>query len=127
MRSPSLEIRKTIRGHVPRVAFESIAREILPAHYELSLVVCADALAKRMNVEYRKKTYTPNVLSFPLSKTEGEIFLNVREAAREANRFGIPLRARVALLFAHGCLHLKGMKHGEEMERIEQRIQKRFS
>src|SRR3990167_2810110 len=77
-----------------RIPFEEIAQAVLGKNYELSLVICGDNLARRMNREYRlpslklrqasKKNYSPNVLSFPLSKTEGEIFLNVRAAARGA-------------------------------------------
>ncbi len=120
--SPVVDIRKTIRGSLPRIPFEKIAREALPADYELSVVVCGDTLAQRMNREYRKKTYMPNVLSFPISNREGEIFLNVACAAREARRFRIPLADRLALLFLHGCLHLRGLDHGERMEKEERRI-----
>ena len=62
--------------------------------YELSLVVCGDSLAQRMNKIYRKKTYKPNVLSFLFSKTEGEIFLNVQCAKREAKKYGTTLQKR---------------------------------
>ena len=86
-----LDIRTTLRpapflkgaGPIP---YEKIADAILGKSYELSLVVCGDDLARRMNRAYRKKDYRPNVLSFPLSKKEGEIFLNVRAAAREARK-----------------------------------------
>ncbi len=121
--SPSLfSIRKTIRGSLPRIPFEEMARSILGANFELSLVVCGDTLAQRMNKEYRKKTYAPNVLSFPLSKREGEIFLNVRKAEREARTLRIPVRERLALLFVHGCFHLKGLSHGRTMESEERRV-----
>lgn len=122
-----VEIRKTTRGTLPRVPFETIAREVLPRRYQLSLVLCGDTLAQKMNTTYRKKYYTPNVLSFPLEKDEGEIFLNVRAAASEAKRYRVSPRARLALLFVHGCLHLAGMRHGKNMERIEARVQRRFS
>lgn len=79
-----------------------------------------------MNTEYRKKTYKPNVLSFPISKTEGEIFLNVRKAEREACTFGVSLHERLALLFVHGCFHLKGLSHGRIMEGEESRVLRRF-
>jgi rRNA maturation RNase YbeY len=115
-------IKKTIRGLVPRLPFEDMARAVLGAGYELSLVVCGDDLAQRMNIEYRKKSYRPNVLSFPLSKSEGEIFLNVRCAEREARKYGVSVRDRLALLFVHGLFHLKGLKHGDAMERAEQRV-----
>ena len=109
-----------------RIPYEEIARKILGSQYELSLVICGDTLAQRMNKEHRKKTYKPNVLSFPLSKAEGEIFLNVRTAAREARRYKVPLRDRLAFLFVHGCFHLKDLQHGRIMEAQEQRILRAF-
>ena len=123
---PPIGIRTTIRGKMPRLPFERIVRAILGKEYELSLVLCGDTLARRMNTEYRKKTYRPNVLSFPLGKSEGEIFLNVRCAAREARRFKVPFRERLALLFVHGCFHLKGLRHARIMEVAEQKILRRF-
>src|SRR3989338_4713423 len=81
--STSVDIRKTVRGPVPRIPFEEIAKNVLGAQYELSLVICGDELARRINRENRKKTYAPNVLSFPLGKLEGEIFLNIRKAERQ--------------------------------------------
>lgn len=103
-----------------------MARAILGRRYELSLVICGDKLARRMNQEYRKKNYKPNVLSFPLSKNEGEIFLNVRAAAREARRYKVSLPDRLSFLFVHGCFHLKGLSHGRIMEGQEQRIVRAF-
>ncbi len=123
----TVSIRKTLRGHVPSIPFEKIARAVLGRHYELSLVICADMLARNMNLKYRKKTYAPNVLSFPLTKKEGEIFLNVRKAQREARQFGVSVRERLALLFVHGCYHLKGLSHGRTMEAKERRILRAFS
>src|SRR3989338_7130551 len=114
-----LDIRTTLRpapflkgaGLIP---YEKIADAILGKNYELSLVVCGDGLAHRMNKEYRlpaapkaaqagKKNYRPNVLSFPLSKNEGEIFLNARAAAREARTRGLSARGWIAHLFVHRC------------------------
>ena len=126
-----LDIRTTLRpapflkgaGFIP---YEKIARAILGKQYELSLVICGDDLARRMNKEYRKKKYKPNVLSFPLTKNEGEIFLNARAAVREARRFRVALRDRLAVLFVHGCFHLKGLAHGRTMEGQEQRILRAF-
>ena len=94
--------------------------------YELSLVICGDTLARSMNRRYRKKTYAANVLSFPLGLQEGEMFLNAQAAAREAKKYGVPLRARFVLLFAHGCLHLKGMRHGAKMEKLERKMLRKF-
>jgi len=120
------EIRRTISSRVPRVPFEKIARDIFSERYVLSLVICGDALARRINRAYRKKDYAPNVLSFPLGGYEGEIFLNVRKGEREAKAAGISARERIALLFVHGCLHLRGFKHGKKMEGLEKSTLKKY-
>ena len=122
-----VSIKTTVHGPVPHIQFEKMARAILGSGYELSLVICGDSLARSVNTKYRKKTYAPNVLSFPLTKQEGEIFLNIRKAQREARQFGVSLRERLALLFVHGCFHLKGLPHGRTMEGKERRILRAFS
>jgi probable rRNA maturation factor len=118
--------RATSKAVARRISYKEIAESILGKDYELSLVICGDELATRMNIEYRKKAYSPNVLSFPLDNANGEIFLNVRCAERESKRYGIPEQERLTYLYIHGCFHLKGLDHGEVMEREEKRIMKRF-
>lgn len=120
------DIRTTIRGTVPRMPFKEMTEQVLGKHYELSLVVCGDTLAQRMNATYRKKTYKPNVLSFPLDKMSGEIFLNLRCAEREARKYDVALRDRLALLFVHGLYHLKGFDHSDKMESLERATLKKF-
>ncbi len=122
-----MDIKRTIRRHSPALPYEAIATSILGASYDLSLVVCGDKLAQAMNVKYRQKTYRPNVLSFPYGKHEGEIFLNVPCAERESRKYSTPMRNRLALLFVHGCFHLAGYKHGVTMERLEQKILRKFN
>ena len=124
--STSVDIRKTVRGPVPRLPFERLARAVLGSRYELSLVICGDQLASRINHENRKKSYSPNVLSFPLEKNEGEIFLNIRKAEREAREYQTTSAARLALLYVHGLYHLKGLDHGTRMERAELATLKKF-
>ncbi len=119
-RISSIDIRRTARGAAD-IPYAAIAARILGPRYELSLTLCGDALARRMNRTYRKKAYSPNVLSFPYSKTAGEIFLNVRKAEREAARFGTSVQKRTALLLVHGCFHLKGHDHGATMEGLERK------
>lgn len=122
----SISIKNVTRGSLPRVPFEKMGRHVLGNTYELSLVICGDLLARTLNKKYRKKTYAANVLSFPIGKGEGEIFLNIRKAEREARHYKTTLVRRVALLFVHGCFHLKGLTHGEKMERKEHNVLKKF-
>lgn len=125
-RSPTVEIRNLTRGPLPRIPFEKIAREILSRRYRLSLVLCGDSLAKKINQKYRKKPYAANVLSFPLGANEGEIFLNAQAARREAKEYDVSLKERLTLLFVHACFHLKGLRHGKQMDALEQKTLNKF-
>lgn len=121
----NIEIKRTVADTV-RLPFEKLAASALPKGYQLSLVICGDGLAQKMNKQYRKKTYRPNVLSFPLSKNEGEIFLNVRKAEREARTMGFAAKDRLARLFVHGCVHLAGHNHGKKMDSLEMKVLTKF-
>lgn len=77
-------ITRTVRTPTPRIPFENIKNHILGPKYELSLVLIGDSLARKLNKEHKGKTNPTNILSFPLSKMEGEIFINVRRAERDA-------------------------------------------
>lgn len=92
--------------------FRKIKNKILGSQYELSLVFTADPLIKRLNRTYRGVDKPTNVLAFPLSPTSGEIFINPSRAK--------PFSAKQ--LFIHACLHLKGMGHGDTMERAEKKL-----
>ena len=55
---------------------EQIRKEILKDKYSLSVNFISPKEAKALNEKYRNKDYIPNILSFPLSKSEGEIFIS---------------------------------------------------
>ncbi|MCD5384649.1 MAG: rRNA maturation RNase YbeY [Candidatus Pacebacteria bacterium] len=120
-------ITKTIRSKAFKISYISIADSILPKDYELSLVLIADTLGKKLNKKHKGRDYPTDVLSFPLSDNLGEIFINVRKAQREAKKFGHSGAKHVKYLFIHGCLHLAGYDHGDEMELLEQKYLKKFS
>jgi len=122
----SCDITSTIRPPAPHIPFSSIKKRVLGKKYELSIVLIGDTLARRLNREHRGKDYPANVLSFPLSPSEGEIFINVRKAEREAFAFGMSKKARVALLFIHGMYHLAGYQHGSTMEKKETAVLRAF-
>jgi len=120
-------VSKTIHSKAPRVPFVSIGEDILPNNYELSVVLIADKLGKKLNNEHKNHNYPTNVLSFPLSEQSGEIFINVRKAAREAHKFDHTTTEHIKYLLIHGCLHLCGHDHGNQMELLEQKYLKKFS
>lgn len=111
---------------VPSLAYEEMHKAVLGAKHELSLAFVTRATAKKINKASRKKTYTPNVLSFPLSKTSGEIVICPAVAREQAGDYGLSPDQFVGKLFIHGLFHLKGLRHGSRMESEERRIERRF-
>ena len=121
----STEISHTTKTY-PRLPYEAIATAILGRRYHVSLVFVGDTRAKRLNQETRGKDYIPNVLSFELEDTAGEIYIAPTVARREAPKFGLSYQGYIGYLFIHGCLHLKGLPHGDEMDRLEAHYLKQF-
>ncbi len=111
---------------LPRLPYENFFVAALGMKYDLSLVICGDKRSQSLNRLYRNKAYIPNILSFPLSDTAGEIFLNLRQAKREHRTRGESYEYFVALLAIHGMLHLKGMTHGSTMEGKEKLLLRKF-
>jgi probable rRNA maturation factor len=96
--------------------------KILGKSYELSLVMADNKLMKKLNSHYREKNKTTNVLSFPLDKKLGEIFINKGLAKKEAQKGNVPFSKYLDHLFVHSLLHLKGFNHGEKMEAEEKKF-----
>ena len=120
-----LSTRNLTRRSVPGVPFAKIAKSILPT-WELSLVFVTPAEATRLNTTLRKKTYTPNVLSYASSKKSGEVIICLSVAKTQAPEYGLSYTAFVTLLFIHALLHLKGERHGTTMEKRERALLARF-
>ncbi len=114
------------KGKLPSLPFVHIKESVLGKKYEASLTFVGPKKAKELNLLYRQKTYTPNVLSFPISKTSGEIIICPTIAKKEAHDFGRTYENFVGFLFIHGLLHLKGFDHGSRMEKAETKIRKKF-
>ena len=101
--------------------------KILGSKYELSVVVATPTLSKKINKQFRDKDYPTNILSFPLTKSSGEIILELEKIKKEVPDFDMTYTAFVRFLFIHGLLHLKGMEHGSTMEQQEKKWMKFFS
>lgn len=123
----NFQISNTTKGSLPRLPFASLKDAVLGKKYELSLVIAGDALSRRLNLQFRDKDKPANVLSFPFTKNEGEIFLNLKRAKIEASDFEETYTNFVAHLFIHGLFHLKGYAHGSRMESEERKVLKRFN
>jgi rRNA maturation RNase YbeY len=67
------------------------------------------------------------VLSFPLEKNSGEIFINLEKADKEKADFSEDYATHVGRLFIHGLLHLKGFTHSSKMESKEKQLMRLFT
>lgn len=106
--------------------FVFIKENILGLKYELSLVFIGNKKAQTLNKKYRNKSYSPNVLSFPLDKSAGEIFINLDQTKKEHTDFSLTHKNYIKYLFIHGMLHLKGLDHGNKMDKLEEKYIEKF-
>ncbi len=120
-------VSKTIRTKWKTPGYESIVRDVLGSDFSLSIVLIGDALAEKLNTTHRNKMYPANVLTFPLTKSSGEIFLNIAKIRREARRYESTPSDHAKYLLIHGCLHLKGYTHGSTMDTAEDYFKKRHN
>ena len=116
----------------------------------VTIALVSDAEIARMNETFRKKKGPTDVLSFPAAggsrsrrpASEGEpyerrkageflgdIAIAPATARRYARKHGRTLPGELRVLILHGVLHLLGYDHETdrgEMDRVEQRLRKRF-
>jgi rRNA maturation RNase YbeY len=92
------------------------------------VVFTDDKVITKLNKEFLKHHYTTDVLSFGLSdesesKLEGEVYVNVQQAKRQASEFGVSLLNEVGRLVVHGTLHLLG--YNDDTPKKKSRMTKR--
>ncbi len=122
----AFSIAQKTKGTLPRVPFRRIASEILGTQGAVTLIFTTTADARRLNKKYRNKDYTPNVLTFPLAKNSGEIVMCPPAVRASMKDFDLSYRDMTLFLFIHGLLHLKGASHSATMERLEERLFRKY-
>jgi len=115
------------KGKLPRLPFVSIKEKILGSDYELGLTLLTSVKQKKLNLTYRNKNETTNILSFPLSESSGEITIDPIKVKKDAPLFDMNYTQFFKYLFIHGLLHLKGFEHSSTMDRQEKKYLKMFS
>lgn len=98
---------------------------------ELSIRIVDEDESQALNLQYRGKDKSTNVLSFPCELPDGvelpllgDLVICAQVVAKEALEQGKLLHAHWAHMVVHGTLHLLGYDHiedgeAEEMEAIE--------
>lgn len=78
------------------------------------------AEGKKLNFAFRKKDYATNVLTFPYEHSKGHVVADIifclPVIQKEAKAQGKTLKAHLAHLIIHGCLHAHGFDHEVEKD-----------
>ena len=122
----TFSITNTTKSTLPRVPFALIKEKTLGKKYNLSLVFIGEKKSQKLNYTYRGKNKPTNCLSFSIDKSNGEIFITLKKAKREAKLFERKFDNFIAFLFVHSLLHLKGFDHSSTMDKAEEKIRKVF-
>jgi len=93
-----------------RVMAHVLRRQGAPAHAQVTLVLVSDRAIRSLNRRFLRRDRTTDVLAFPGEDRAflGEVVISVDRARAQAKEAGHDPAAEIALLAAHGVLHLLG-------------------
>jgi probable rRNA maturation factor len=104
----------------------------------VTIAFVSDRQMREVNRQWRGKTGTTDVLSFPAGEDEfanpngsilGDVVISAEQAARQAKEHELTLDEEIAQLILHGLLHLCGYDHETddgEMNRLELKLRKKL-
>lgn len=110
------------KGKLPNLPFLELKNDILGEGFELSVNFVDQKTAQKLNKQHRQKDYIPNTLSFPYSKSSGEIFLQLETIYAQASEFEMTKEKYLLYIYIHSILHIKGLDHGKKMEDLEKKF-----
>ena len=98
---------------------------------EFAVVIGADASLRRANRQFRGKSSSTDVLSFPDQEDGrlGDILVSAGRAERQAHRYCHGVEDEIKVLVLHGLLHLLGYNHESDngrMRQAERRWRKKY-
>jgi probable rRNA maturation factor len=106
-----------------------------PLNGQLTLRFVNMVEGKKLNLAFRKKDAATNVLTFPYELTKSNVYADIifclPVLQKEAKLQGKILKAHLAHLIVHGCLHAQAYDHetkkdAEKMEALEVQILKKL-
>lgn len=103
-----------------------IKTQVLGVQYQCSINIISDQRIRSLNKTWRQKNTTTDVLSFPYSNHEGEVFIANNFVSKNYAAYNRTLGNFVLYIINHSLHHLKGFEHGPEMTKAEQEINNFF-
>ncbi|MGQ9608072.1 MAG: rRNA maturation RNase YbeY [bacterium] len=124
--SPEIKISDEIENIILKAAEKTLLLE--ESNYcEVSIYITNDEEIQELNRIYRNVDAPTDVLAFAMREGEdgelnreilGDVIISLSTAERQANEFGHSLEIEIALLVAHGILHLLGYDHIDDSQAI---------
>jgi probable rRNA maturation factor len=104
-------------------------RRVAPARARgaVTIAIVPDARVHALNLQYRRKDRSTDVLSFPSGERGylGDVVIASGVATRQAREAGHSAQTELRILALHGLLHLLGYDHEHDegqMARLERRL-----
>lgn len=119
-----VKIPSGIRLLIRRCCNAVLTLEKFEGDAEVSVTFINNEQIQKLNLQYMKRDYPTDVLSFPLgengvydinhetgAKELGDIVISVEKAQEQAEQFGHSFQREMAYLTVHSMLHLLGYDH----------------
>lgn len=120
-----------------KIAIEQVVSSVLKAadlkKYSVNISIVDKPAMKELCVRFKQKKKVTDVLSFPLPDTEkqfahtkyllGDMVICLDQAHKQAAALGHSFKEELAVLCAHGLLHLLGYDHERSAEEADIQMQ----
>lgn len=90
----------------------------------LSYILCDDDYLLKINKQYLQHEFYTDIITFDYVENgviNGDIFISVDRVKENAASFGVSEREELMRVFAHGVLHLSGLKDATSEEATQMR------
>ncbi|GAB1481219.1 rRNA maturation RNase YbeY [Treponema sp.] len=122
---------------------EKILMHLGHDNWDLSFLLCNDAMIQELNARYRNKNESTDVLSFELGEiyedekgdtryAAGDIAISLDTLKENATYFKVDIDEELKRLIVHGILHLDGQDHedndaGQPMLVLQEQLLAKFA
>ena len=109
---------------------KSIIEKILTYYkytsYDVNVIFTSDMHLSDLKKEFFSKYQWTDVIAFPLKRDskfiEGEIYISIPTAKKNANSFKEPYKKELGRLIIHGSLHLLGIEDKSKEQKMKMTI-----
>lgn len=123
-RQKEVKIPSGMRLLVRRCCNATLVAENFNGSAEVNVTFVDDVQIKELNVQYRNKDSSTDVLSFPMGESGkfdldpdtgayvlGDIVISLEHAVAQAEKYGHSMQREVGFLTVHSMLHIMGYDH----------------